>query len=196
MDFDKKECILTAATKYFTRFGFKKASVDEIARHAGVAKGTIYLACASKEDLFYQALHRETRAWVADCARLIDPRAPADQLLMAVSLAGIEALEQRPLVRDLLLGKCREMLPAWGPRLDELRELGRAFVVEILRLGVRQGRFRAGLDVEEVALLLQDLQLATYVFHYRGDARDPKLVRRAKAGFDLVLNGLRAKPAP
>ncbi len=89
MEREKKDCILRAAVKAFARFGFKKASVEEIAREAGVAKGTVYLACDSKEDLYYQALNREVRSWVAETAKLIDPRKPADQLLMSASLAGI-----------------------------------------------------------------------------------------------------------
>ena len=81
MDRAKRECIVVAACKAFARFGFKKASVDEIAKRAGVAKGTVYLAAESKEDLFYQVLHRELRAWIAECSSMIDPRKPADQLI-------------------------------------------------------------------------------------------------------------------
>ena len=195
MERDKKECILRAACKAFARFGFKKASVEEIARDAGVAKGTVYLACDSKEDLYYQALHREVRAWVAETARLIDPRQPADRLLMNASLAGIDFLEQRPLVKELFYRQDALQLPVWTERLDELRTLGRANVVEILKLGVKQGIFRKALDVEEVAELLHDLQIATYAFHNRGPDRGARLARRFKAGFDLVLNGMLAKPA-
>ena len=54
MDHAKRETILESATRLFARLGFKKCSIDEIARAAGVAKGTIYLACDSKTDLFYQ----------------------------------------------------------------------------------------------------------------------------------------------
>ena len=78
MELAKKECILMEAARAFARFGFKKTSVDEIAKAAGVAKGTIYLAAESKEDLFYQTLHREVRQWVAEVSKLIDPREPAD----------------------------------------------------------------------------------------------------------------------
>src|SRR4030095_2456223 len=102
MERDKKECILSAAARAFARFGFKKTSVDQIAKDAGVAKGTVYLAADTKEDLFYQAVHREVRAWVAETAKVIDPRVPADQLLLLVSQRGFEYLEERPLVRDLL----------------------------------------------------------------------------------------------
>ena len=192
MDQAKKECILLEAARAFARFGFKKASVDDIAKGAKVAKGTIYLACESKEDLFYQVLHRDVRSWVADVSKLIDPRIPADELLAMMSKAALAYLDHRPLVRDLLFGKTAELLPNWAERLQELRSLGSAGVIEVLRLGGRQGVFRADLDVEAVASLLQDLQLTTYLFHNRGADREARLERRMRAGLDLILNGIRA----
>ncbi len=198
MEREKKDCILRAAVKAFARFGFKKASVEEIAREAGVAKGTVYLACDSKEDLYYQALNREVRSWVAETAKLIDPRKPADQLLMSASLAGIEYLQERPLVRELFFDRPSLTLPQWTARLDELRKVGLANVIEILDLGVKQGLFRKSIDVEQTAELLHDLQIATYLFHDRPDrgaGRGERLARRFKAGFDLVLNGLLARGA-
>src|SRR5258705_8544006 len=99
MEREKKESILTAATRLFDRFGFKKTSVDQIAKDAGVAKGTVYLAADTKEDLFYQAIHREVRAYTAELAKLIDPRKPADQLLLETTLAGLAYVDRRPPVR-------------------------------------------------------------------------------------------------
>src|SRR5579863_4402199 len=156
MDSEKKECILTAAIANFTRFGFKKASVDQIAKEAGVAKGTVYLAADTKEDLFYQAVHREVRAYTGELSKLIDPRVPADELLVQHTFAGLSYLEARPLVRDLIFGAHQLILPEWAARLDELRALGRINLVEILRLGVRQGLFSPEIDVDEVAEIIED----------------------------------------
>src|SRR5258708_23225344 len=111
MELAKKECILVGAARAFSRFGFRKTSVDEIAKAAGVAKGTIYLAADSKEDLFYQALHREVRQWVAEVAKLIDPREPADELLGQMALFGFQKLESSPLGHDLLTGTTRDLRP-------------------------------------------------------------------------------------
>src|SRR4051794_16345968 len=110
MEREKKECILEAACRAFARFGFKKASVEDIAKDAGVAKGTVYLAYDSKEDLYYQSVHRELRSWIAEVSKMIDPRVPADQLLMTVSTASIKYLDERPLVRELLFGRVRNIL--------------------------------------------------------------------------------------
>jgi AcrR family transcriptional regulator len=195
MEQAKKEGILHAAAKVFSRFGFKKASVEEIAKDAGVAKGTIYLAAETKEDLFYQAVHREVRAWTAELAKLIDPRVPADQLLRLHSTESLRYLNERPLVRDLLFGHFHMLLPEWGDRLDGLRELGRANSIEILRLGVRQGRFRADLDLEEVSKLLLDVAISTYLFHNRGADREERIARRWETAFELLLNGLRPNAA-
>jgi AcrR family transcriptional regulator len=188
----KKECILTAAARAFARFGFKKTSIEEIAKDAGVAKGTIYLACDTKEDLFYQAVHREVRAWNAEVAKLIDPRAPADELLIACAEASYRYLEARPLVKDLLFGHHHLVLPEWADRLDELRALGRANIIELLRLGVKQGRLRADLDIEEVAMILEDLMVSTYLFHLRGDDLEQRMMKRMTTAFEIVFNGMRS----
>jgi AcrR family transcriptional regulator len=193
---EKKESILKAASQVFSRFGLKKASIDEIAKDAGVAKGTVYLACESKEDLFYQAVHRELRAWIGECGHTIDPRVPADQLMESLVLASIGFLEARPLVRDLFLGAHGNLMPRWRARLDELRNLGHANIVELIRLGIKQGRFREDLDVPHVAELLQDLHLGTYLFRtHQLQAQPAEALRRLKAGLDLVLNGLRTPKA-
>jgi AcrR family transcriptional regulator len=197
MQQEKKECILRAAAKVFSRFGFKKASVEEIARDAGVAKGTIYLAAETKEDLYYQTLLREVRAWQAEISRLVDPRVPADELLEQAAVMGMQYVEERPLVKELLFGNVHLILPDWSDRLDELRKLGRAHTREVLELGVSQGRFRADLDLDEVATLLQDLAIATYVFHNRpGPDRAERLARRLRAAMSLIRTGLLVTSPP
>src|SRR5262249_34288730 len=161
MERAKKECILEAAARAFSRAGFKKASVDEIAKEAGVAKGTVYLASDSKEHLFFQAVHREVRELVGELSKLIDPTQPAEQLLQEVARAAVVMISQRPLVRSLFACEFHELLPRWADQMEELRALGRTNIVEILRLGQRQGRFRTDLEIDEVARLLQDLMIAT-----------------------------------
>jgi len=192
MDWTKKDTILDEAAKCFTRFGFKKTSVDEIARQAGVGKGTVYLVAESKEDLYYQVLNREVRAWIAQSARVIDRR-PADVILVDLLAVATMHLESNPLVMDLLVGGAQKLLPKWRAQLEELRTLGRANMVELLRLGVKQGLFRADLNVELVAGLLQDFHLATYVLRSHEGA-PAMMAERARVGLDLVLNGLRVRP--
>ena len=193
MEAAKKESILSAACRTFARYGFKKTSIDEVAQAAGVAKGTVYLCSKSKEDLFFQAVNREVRAWTAEIAKEVDPRVPADELLTRCALASLYSLEKRPLVRDLLLGAHDLYLPDWTEQLDELREVGRATILEILKLGVKQKRFRSDLDLEEVAKILQDVELATYIFHNRGNQRLERLQARLLVASTMLMEGMRRR---
>ncbi len=58
MSIEHRDAILTAATETFGRFGFKKTSIDDIARRAGIGKGTVYLHFESKEELFAAVIRR------------------------------------------------------------------------------------------------------------------------------------------
>jgi len=49
---DKRETILDSAFDLFRHYGYRRTSMEDIARAAGVAKGTLYLYFTSKEELF------------------------------------------------------------------------------------------------------------------------------------------------
>src|SRR5262245_43073553 len=50
----RREAILAAALDEFSASGFAAARLDDVARRAGVAKGTIYLYFRDKETLFQE----------------------------------------------------------------------------------------------------------------------------------------------
>lgn len=52
----RRERILEAALDIFSNKGFEAARLDDVAKRAGVAKGTLYLYFESKEDLFEQLI--------------------------------------------------------------------------------------------------------------------------------------------
>jgi AcrR family transcriptional regulator len=56
---ERAERILDAAAELVLRWGYRKTSVDDIAKQAGVAKGTIYLHWKTREELFLALLIRE-----------------------------------------------------------------------------------------------------------------------------------------
>ena len=52
----QREAILVAATTAFLRYGFKKTSMDDVARAAGVSRQGLYLYFDTKDLLFREAL--------------------------------------------------------------------------------------------------------------------------------------------
>jgi AcrR family transcriptional regulator len=65
---DRPREICTAALDVFSEKGFAAAKLDEIARRAGISKGTLYLYFKDKEDLF-RAVVRDTVAPNIDIVR-------------------------------------------------------------------------------------------------------------------------------
>src|ERR1700732_2993373 len=68
--------VLDAAVGVFARYGFRKASMDEVARAANVSRQGLYLQFANKEELFRRAvehsLNRQLKAAVAALSRQED----------------------------------------------------------------------------------------------------------------------------
>jgi AcrR family transcriptional regulator len=53
---ERRDAILSAALDEFSTRGFEAARLDDVARRAGVAKGTIYLYFRDKESLFQELI--------------------------------------------------------------------------------------------------------------------------------------------
>ncbi len=56
---DTKNLIIESATKQFSKYGFHKTTMDEIARYVHKAKGVLYYYFKSKEVLFKEVLQEE-----------------------------------------------------------------------------------------------------------------------------------------
>jgi AcrR family transcriptional regulator len=52
----KQRALLDAAIGVFARFGYRKTSMDDIARAAGVSRQGLYLLFSNKEELFRRSV--------------------------------------------------------------------------------------------------------------------------------------------
>lgn len=94
--------ILDVAAALILRWGYNKTTIDDVAREARVAKGTIYLHWKTREDLFRALIRRER----VDMAEEVMQRISKDP--MGATLRGILkhlalVLMKRPLMKALLL---------------------------------------------------------------------------------------------
>jgi AcrR family transcriptional regulator len=62
----RREAIVEVARKLFERKDFEALSMDEIARRARLAKGTLYLYFRTKEELFLEIHRADYAAWFAE----------------------------------------------------------------------------------------------------------------------------------
>jgi AcrR family transcriptional regulator len=80
----KSDHIADAARRLFGRYGFRRTSMDDIAREAGVAKATLYLHFAGKEDVFRFMLARTRSQTEQKCLAAEQLAAPFRDRLTAL----------------------------------------------------------------------------------------------------------------
>jgi AcrR family transcriptional regulator len=67
-DLESRLCaVLDAAVAVFARYGYRKTSMDDVARAAGVSRQGLYLSFANKEELFRRAVEHSLSSQLA-CA--------------------------------------------------------------------------------------------------------------------------------
>lgn len=77
----KFQQVLEGARDIFLSRGFEGASVDDIAREAGVSKATLYAYFPDKRLLFMEVAKAECARQAQEAVELIDQSAPPDQVL-------------------------------------------------------------------------------------------------------------------
>lgn len=77
----KFDQVLEGARNVFLQHGFEGASVDDIAREAGVSKATLYSYFPDKRLLFMEVAQTECHRQADEAVELIDQNAPVRQVL-------------------------------------------------------------------------------------------------------------------
>src|SRR4051812_37619078 len=76
-DSTRRERILAVSLEVFGRYGFRKASMDEIARSADISRQGLYLYFANKDALFRAAVGQELDTALDEAARCLNERGVA-----------------------------------------------------------------------------------------------------------------------
>src|SRR5258708_5558111 len=73
----RQDRVLAVALEVFGRYGYRKTSMDEVARSAAISRQGLYLHFASKEALFRAAVRQELDAALADASRCLNEEGAA-----------------------------------------------------------------------------------------------------------------------
>jgi AcrR family transcriptional regulator len=76
-----RELILDATDRLLARYGYKKMTIDDLAREVGIGKGSIYLHFKSKEDIALSHIDRIIERLKANLRSIADKRSSVDKRL-------------------------------------------------------------------------------------------------------------------
>ncbi|MEX0278527.1 MAG: TetR/AcrR family transcriptional regulator [Ruegeria sp.] len=151
----KFDQVLRGAREVFMADGFEGASVDDIARTAGVSKATLYSYFPDKRLLFVEVAQTECNLMAERIISMIDETKPLREVLMiaATQLAGF-------LVSEFSLQVFRVCVA----ERDRFPELGRSFY----EAGPKNGQCQLAAYLEKAVvkgdLVIDDVQIAAAQF--------------------------------
>ncbi len=185
----RREAILAAALEEFSSQGFAAARLDDIARRAGVAKGTIYLYFADKEALFQELARSMLSPLVGNLEGLAHVDVPFRELAHGlVDILAREVLGTRR--KDII-----RLVISEGIRFPALAEfyhrevLSRVFIGlrAILQRAVDRGELRHRALVEFPQLLAAPLLVAVVWNSVFGHLQPLDACAMLKAHIDILL---------
>lgn len=187
---ERKGQILDAATAVFSRMGFHRARMEDVAQESGLAKGTLYLYYRSKDALIRALLERIFGWGRRDLEASLAGQGPAGEHLVELSRQMSKEVERLSI-----------LLPVWfefyaiAARNEAVKSFVRRYFKEytaalesVVREGVDRGEFRE-VDAGEAAVTIVSLFEGVTLLW----ALDPEAVpagEHMEASVRLLIEGL------
>lgn len=187
--------IIDAATGVFAEKGYAGTNLNEVARRAGVAKGTLYLYFATKEDLFRavaQTAFTNNLEGMEKAAS--DFKRPVRDLIPALLQAAAKgpANSQIPAIARMVISESRQFPDLASIWHDNVVARVLNMLSDVLKEGQKRGEVRQGdprLQALSVAGPMVTATLFREIFSEDSELR-PDLESLAKSHADIILRGL------
>ena len=186
--------ILEAARRIFARLSYAATNVEEIAKEAGTAKGTVYLYFKSKEEILAAVLASDLECLVdKTIAGMSTPKTFAERLTVFLNLRSDYLRHNQDFLRicfDEFGSRCSRS-KLISEVIDKPFKRGFDFMRRCLEQAIAQGELRA-IPVEPAALAIFDLARGFLERHLRGWAQ-LSLEEDVAFTHSLILYGLQNK---
>jgi AcrR family transcriptional regulator len=138
---ETRQLILTSARQVFERFGYKKATLDDIANALGMGKTAIYYHFVNKEDIFKAVLDHEADALKNELIEAVTRSSDAKSKIRTYFIVRVNGIKK---LGNLYNFEKRDILS--GTNANELRakydQIEIEVIENILSEGQKSGEFR------------------------------------------------------
>ncbi|NLW09727.1 MAG: TetR/AcrR family transcriptional regulator [Firmicutes bacterium] len=148
---DTRQNIIEAAREIFARYGFRKATMDDIARAARKAKSSLYHYFKSKEEVFREVVEQEAAEVKAEISRAVAAAETPQKKFRAYVLTRMTAFKR---VANLFSAFKDEYLESYS-FIERLRENYNRYEIETIT-----GILQEGLEMG--AFIVKNLELTAY----------------------------------
>ena len=193
----RRDDIVQAALKIFDRDGFEAAKMEDIAREAEVAKGTLYLYFDTKNALLEAVILTAIMPTLQKIGQAAeDSTGTARELLsqqMLIAARRMASPEMASLLRHMISAgtQHKEIVKLY---YDKVVQSGLEHVGQTLKRGIASGEFRP--EIEQIdPLVLVGAQIYTAVWKILfSDLQELDIEKLVEDHLQLVLRGLLVDP--
>jgi AcrR family transcriptional regulator len=204
----KRKTIIRASLRVFSRKGYEATALDEVAREARLAKGTLYLYFKDKEDLYFQVMLSVLERLEASVAKQISASQNPLEKLAAVARAQIGFFADNPsYFRLFMVAFNPEMATIHKKFLDPFFEKRRRldeYLQGLVEEGKKKGQIRNDIVTREVVLgymgmvnqAVQSVCLPRFASFasFDRDVQPVSPAEKAGAIMKILLHGIAAGP--
>jgi AcrR family transcriptional regulator len=186
---DKKQEILNAALKVFARYGFKKATVEDVAKEVSMTKSNLYFYVTGKQELYEQSIRNALQQWRSSVAAAIAEKDNAIEKFKVMAVKSYEYLANDEELRSILIMDpgIFTLSPA-EDRFYEINQGARQLIKDILMQGINEGHFH-DFDVDHTAEFLFSVYIMFLIKTYI-KSEGVSAFGMYEQGTALVLRGL------
>jgi AcrR family transcriptional regulator len=139
---DIHDLILDAADRLLARYGYRKMTIDDLAREVGIGKGTVYLHFKSKEDVALSRIDRVIEGLKTEMKNLANiNQEPAQRLRSMLMLRVLYRFDSVQHYTESINQVLAAIRPALLERRKEYFEAEARIIAGVLKEGRSAGRF-------------------------------------------------------
>lgn len=192
---EMRDLILDATERLLTRYGYRKMTIDDIAREAGIGRRTIYLHFSGKEEVALCSIDRVVERLLEALRNIAAgsgrPEERLRQMLVTRVLFRFDSVQD---YHGSLDGLFEALRPAYIARRARYFEAEAQLFADVLKEGVRTDAF-ACTEVAQSAstLLLATNALLPYSLSVNELGKREEVEQSASRIADMLIYGLRRR---
>lgn len=192
--------LLAAALDLFVERGYAATRLDDIAKHAGVSKGTLYLYFTNKEDLFMAMVRETVLPVIGEAEQMVGTfDGPSAQLLRDIVRGWWDRIGDTKMsgITKLMMAESGNFPDVAKFYHDEVIARGNSMICRMLERGIERGEFRS-IDVKQTTNVICASVLMLMMWKHSFDSCrvEPIVPDDYLNNFiDVLLHGVVKEPA-
>ncbi len=202
----QKEIIISKAIEVFSKNGFKKTKMQDIADLSGFSKGLLYLHFKTKEDLYASILLKIYReALIEPEDDIINKNICPDDKIKKMAYMVLDLYKKYPEIISMIGSLSRKefqekLSDEIKSEIDKLTRKGKERFIIVIKEGINKGIYKKELEYTKIGtLFFTALHGVIFfyndelIYHFLKDKENEPMEVYYSMMIDILLNGIKEK---